>query len=54
MPLLQPFPRKPKGIHWRTYGRLAVEALEAELVWMKAMEKDNERIRSAFFRRFGI
>jgi hypothetical protein len=54
MPLLKPFPGKPKEMHWCTYERLTVEALEAQLVWKRAVAKDNERIRGAFSRRTGI
>jgi hypothetical protein len=28
--LLDPFPKPPRGMHWRTYGRLQVSALVAE------------------------
>ena len=38
--LAEPFPGKPKGMHWRTYGRLCVQASEAEhSSWMGAAER---------------
>ena len=38
--LAEPFPDKPKGMHWRTYGRLCVQAGEAEHAsWIGAAER---------------
>ena len=35
--LQDPFPDKPKGMHWRTYHRLRAEVENLERVWVKAM-----------------
>jgi hypothetical protein len=37
--LLDPFPKRPKGMHWRTYRRLQAAALAAE-ERMVALEVD--------------
>jgi len=47
----EPFPPKPKGMHWRTFERLVAECSEATRVenaafdaWMEAMEREIEHI----------
>lgn len=38
--LADPFPDKPKGMHWKTYGRLCGEAGEAEIAsWIGVAER---------------
>jgi len=45
--LFEPFPEKPKGMHWRTYERLRRRALAGEVVWDAAgwawLEKSEAR-----------
>jgi hypothetical protein len=35
--LAEPFPEKPKGIHWRTYNRLVNEAARHETIFATRM-----------------
>jgi hypothetical protein len=44
--MMEPFPEKPKGMHWRTYQRLWLEHDEAEMEqligmreWLVKLEK---------------
>ncbi len=32
--IVDPFPEKPKGMHWRTYQRLQLEAEGAEMLFL--------------------
>jgi hypothetical protein len=32
--IVDPFPEKPQGMHWRTYERLALEATRAEMLFL--------------------
>jgi hypothetical protein len=41
---MDPFPRKPKGMHWHTYLQLSVKARSAEEADMKAMLARLERM----------
>jgi hypothetical protein len=36
--IFDPFPEKPRGMHWRTYDRLRVKSLTAEMRSMALME----------------
>ena len=45
--MMEPFPEKPKGMHWKTYERLLWEHHEAEMeqlagmrAWIDKMEKE--------------
>ena len=45
--MMEPFPDKPKGMHWQTYDRLWWEHHEAEMeqlagmsAWLDKMEKE--------------
>ena len=39
-----PFPAKPKGMHWKTYGRLVDEAEQMEVLWTRGiMQKIQHR-----------
>jgi hypothetical protein len=40
---VEPFPSKPKGMHWRTYSRLYLKVRTAERVGMQAMVAHLER-----------
>jgi hypothetical protein len=40
---MEPFPAKPKGMHWRTYSRLYLKVQTAEKVGMQAMLAHFER-----------
>lgn len=37
--LFEPFPDKPKGMHWKTYERLCIEAGEAEIASWTGLER---------------
>ena len=45
--MMEPFPEKPKGMHWHTYERLWWKHQEAEMVqlidmrkWLDKLEKE--------------
>ncbi len=40
------FPDKPKGMHWRTYGRLVQEVADAEAVASEHLALALERMRA--------
>ncbi len=42
------FPDKPKGMHWRTYGRLVQEVADAEAVADEHWTLDAERLLARF------
>jgi hypothetical protein len=42
--LMEPFPPKPKGMHWHTYSQLYLKALSAEEAGMNAMLVQLERM----------
>ncbi len=49
--ILKPFPTKPKGLHWRTYGRLFREAQRLEATYDALAEKELARF-DAFLARY--
>ncbi len=44
--LIHSFPEKPKGMHWKTYERLKVEAQEAEWMYWAALHQKIEQWRA--------
>jgi hypothetical protein len=42
--LMEPFPPKPKGMHWHTYSQLYLKARSAEEAGMNAMLVQFERM----------
>jgi hypothetical protein len=43
--MLQPFPDKPKGTHWRTYDRLYVEGMALEQAGLRALARVCDKLR---------
>ena len=44
--LMDPFPEKPKGMHWQTYWRLEEQAREADLASWQAVITDLEKLEA--------
>lgn len=49
--LLTPFPDRPKGMHWRTYRRLAEDAMQAEIAWIDMEVAGMTRMSEALHRK---
>jgi hypothetical protein len=43
--LLEPFPEKPRGMHWRTYNSLRARSLTAEIRSVAIMQAYLEQLR---------
>jgi hypothetical protein len=57
--MMEPFPEKPKGMHWKTYERLWREHHEAEMEqlvgmrkWLDKLEEKVGSPRGEFVRQF--
>ena len=44
--MMEPFPEKPKGMHWRTYERLWREHHEAEMEQLAGMREWLDKLES--------
>lgn len=44
--LAEPFPEKPKGMHWKTFGRLRCQAMSSEQSYLQKIEKYLESFSS--------
>jgi DNA-binding ferritin-like protein len=42
--MMEPFPEKPKGMHWQTYDRLFCEHHEAEMEQLAGMKEWLDKI----------
>jgi hypothetical protein len=43
--MMEPFPRKPKGMHWRTHERLWLEHHEAEMDQCAGLRECLDRLK---------
>ncbi len=44
--MMEPFPEKPKGMHWKTYERLWWEHHEAEMEQLLSMKEWLDRLEN--------